>query len=414
MLIYYYWPESAGGAENQCRKLVRVLAQNGKDIVILTSRQRAEIPREEYDCGGKIVRITTFETWIRNVFRRNQGSNIPSSNKKDQPLQPTKNNPPKILPDNIRNYLSKIASRVIRYLNVFTFVVGGSLYLYKHRENFDLIHVHTADWIAGMAAIEGKINNVPVICKGANIPVFPMLVDVPFSYFIDKWRRKPFFIALTTAMAEDLINNDVPTEKITTIPNGVEIPSLVASPGSDGSFLFLGNFSQTEAHKGFDILLNAWLLVVQQAPDAHLVLAGGGDSSKWQKTATEYGIDSNVSFPGYCADVEKLFLKSCCLVLPSRKEGISNALLEAQSYGIPAVVSDIPGNREVVQDGKTGMIVPVGNVSALAEAILKFHRSPDFRRSCGAAARSRIEKYFSINSVACRTEKLYAGMIDDA
>ena len=114
-----------------------------------------------------------------------------------------------------------------------------------------------------------------------------------------------------------------------------------------------------------------------------------------------------VDFIGYRTDLADWIRRAAVFVLPSRHEGISNALLEAQGAGVPAVVSDIPGNRAVVVDGETGLVVPAGDAEALARALIRLLSDPDLRRRLGAAARRRMEAEFGIAAVARQLSDLY-------
>ncbi|WP_163339187.1 glycosyltransferase family 4 protein [Desulfopila sp. IMCC35008] len=406
MLVYYYWPEKAGGAESQCRKLSKALVDRGHQVTVLTSLGDSSLLREEFDDEVHVIRLPIFESW----FKSRKAS---TSSKHDNCFEYSGGNVGGDSegggkPSFVRSFLGQIAANSVRYLNILVFYCSLVLCLKKRKNQFDTLHVHTADWIAGTATLAGKIFGIAVICKGADTPVFPELVCVPARSFIDRYRKRPQFIALTDAMADDLCANGVYEDKITVIPNGVKIPTTIADPSSNSNFLFLGNFSQTAAHKGFDIIVKAWRNVIAQEPNARLIMAGGGDYAEWQELAYRYKIEDSISFPGYCSDIQSLFMKSCCLLLPSRKEGISNALLEAQSFGLPAIVSDLPGNREVVISGKTGVIVPVNSSSALSDAILTMYRDATMRGAYGLAARERIETNFSIQSVAERVEAVYS------
>ncbi len=108
------------------------------------------------------------------------------------------------------------------------------------------------------------------------------------------------------------------------------------------------------------------------------------------------------------------FKKSCCLLLPSRKEGISNALLEAQSWGIPAIVSDIPGNREIVLHETNGLIIPLENSNALAAACIHMLDNPLLRKQYSNAARKRIEELYSMEKIADLTINLYNELLHGA
>ena len=138
-----------------------------------------------------------------------------------------------------------------------------------------------------------------------------------------------------------------------------------------------------------------------------LRLYGRGDLGFWRRYAAEQGCGDSVVFEGPTPDVWGAHRQGGFLVLPSRTEGLSNALLEAMASGLPAIVSAIPGNVAVVQDGVNGLVVPVGDVDALAEAMLRLHRSASLRTELGRAARARIAETFEIGKVAARLETAY-------
>ncbi len=402
MIVYYYWPRKAGGAESQCRKLAQNLVRNGLEVSILTARYDATLPRAEKDGGTDIVRLSIFESLIRRSENLAHSESFKDSGDVGEGASKVNRC------NRIRSMASVKAAWLIRYINILVFCIAFISYLRKNKNSIDVLHVHTADWISGITAISGRLFNLPVICKGADTPVFPDLKGVPLSQLLDKWRKKNHFVALTRSMANDLMVHGVPEDAISIIPNGVELSDQVVDPLINDTFLFLGNFSQTAAHKGFDILLEAWSMVIEQEPDAHLMMVGGGDSSQWQEFAQRKKLHNTVSFPGYCNNVQELLLKSGCFLLPSRKEGMSNALLEAQSVGLPAIVSDIPGMDEVVINGKTGIIVPTVDSKALSEAILLMLRNPQLRKEYGNAARSRMECLFALDSVTSKIQALYS------
>jgi len=396
MLSYYYWPTPAGGAESQCRKLSAALAARGHDCTVLTIRQRwADAARETEPSGVRIVRLPIMET----LLRRNR-----------QALGETKNASVSVPPPQehqTAGTLKTFLEFLLKYSNSLAFIIGTICYLGINRKKTDILHVHTAEWVAGLAAWAGKLFHFPVVSKGSNIPVFPERKGVPFAAFFDAWRKKPHFIALTPAMRDDLLNNGVPAERISLIPNGVDLPARVAAVEHNRNFLYIGNFSQSAAYKCFDVLIEAWAAFHRLRPEPRLIMLGGGDASPWQCLSEQLGCAESINFVGYQTNLAPYFLQACCLLLPSRKEGISNALLEAQSWGIPAIVSDIPANRAVIEHQQNGLLVPVGDSKTLAEAMLRCCDEPDFRSRCGAAARRRMEKFFAMDTVAARTLELY-------
>jgi glycosyltransferase involved in cell wall biosynthesis len=115
-----------------------------------------------------------------------------------------------------------------------------------------------------------------------------------------------------------------------------------------------------------------------------------------------------ITFVGARANVADYLRAADLLVLPSRAEGMSNVLLEAMACGIPAVATDVNGNREVIgEEGQAGRLVPPGDPAALAEAIDKFLGGPAFRQETGAVARSIVAERFDIRRVVTQYASLY-------
>ena len=136
-------------------------------------------------------------------------------------------------------------------------------------------------------------------------------------------------------------------------------------------------------------------------------MIGGGESSPWKRFADQLGCNGSILFQGKVADPSSFYFSSSLFILPSRVEGLSNALLEAQSYGLPCVVSDIPANLEVVQDGENGLVVPVGNAELLAIAVIKLLNEPELRSRLGKAARERMVQAYSLAVSSNRLKEIY-------
>ncbi len=279
----------------------------------------------------------------------------------------------------------------------------------------EVIHVHESNWMAGFAQWMGEQMRVPVWCKEASQPVllYANMQDVPWKNEWKSRRMRCRFIAMTAGIARDLAAAGIPAKRIACVPNGVEIPDETAEPGRHADVLYVGNFTQGPGFKGFDVLLQAWGLAHRQEPGAKLHFCGGGDVRPWQAYASELGCGESVMFDGKTDDIGAAHRRSGLFVLPSRVEGLSNALLEAMASGLPAVVSDIPGNTAVVRNGVEGIVVPVGDAEALADALLKLYRSPDLRAQMGRMARTRAQEAFAMEKVAERLEAAYRQAIED-
>jgi glycosyltransferase involved in cell wall biosynthesis len=402
MIVYHYYPVAAGGAEHQCRLQARALAEQGHNCRVLTVRSCFAHSSQEDDGGVSIFRINTLQAllscWIDLKKKRKRSAAV----FKRPSCQVTR------CPSGKESEYGGMISAVVRWVNALCFMSGVSWHVWRNKKSIDILHTHVASWNAGFTAWLGARLGIPVICKASYLPAFHDFGrSIPFSNTWRRWRNGASFAALTDEMANDIAANGVPADRIHVIPNGVLIPEDACAVERFQRVLYVGNFTQGSHHKGFDILLPAWANVAQAVPDARLVIAGGGDATPWKRLAVELKCGESVDFVGHVTDLAPLYLSSGVFVLPSRGEGISNALLESQSYGIPAVVSDIPGNLAVVKERRNGIVIPVEDVPAFSKAIIRMLEDRELRRKMGDRARFEITAKFSIESVARKYELLY-------
>jgi glycosyltransferase involved in cell wall biosynthesis len=194
--------------------------------------------------------------------------------------------------------------------------------------------------------------------------------------------------------------------RIVTIPNGVPVSSHVWSIRSDWQksprAVFLGRLA---IEKGLDSLIEAWPLVRQNYPNSRLILIGDGpERANLETSARRLGLKlgpgQDVEFRGTLCDATRALEEADLFVLPSREEGMSIALLEAMALGMPLVASAIPGNRQLVADKVEGRLAPLDDPESLARAIVEQWGNFDRAVEMGRAARSRVEREFSIQAVA--------------
>ena len=399
MLIWDYWPGREGGAQRQCRKLSHALSQSGTEIQVITQRTHWLERRTVDDDDTRIVRLGVLAPLANMAIgmrkwkiRWSSASQVDChSDKKQRQAGPT---------------------TPIWWLARLSFMIAVTWTILRQRRRPDLIHVHEANWIAAFASWLAARAGLPVVCKVATLPsLSPLGADVPFRASLQRWQAEPHFIALNSEMADELKRAEIDAAKIHVIPNGVHIPVRAAHLQNGFNVTCIANFNQESHLKAYDILIKAWQQVWARKPQARLTMIGGGDCLPWRNLARRLGCADSIAFVGSIIDLDRFFIASDVFVLPSRTEGMSNALLETQSWGIPAVVSDIPGNLAVVIDGGNGLVVPVNNVGALAEAILRLLADPGLRIRLGRNARQRMSETFSLPIVSARIEALYREMI---
>ncbi|MHA1372331.1 MAG: glycosyltransferase family 4 protein [Promethearchaeota archaeon] len=278
---------------------------------------------------------------------------------------------------------------------------------------FDIVHVFESSWLAGVGDWLAEITGAKTICRCASWPAWqPIPYDAPMRRILEKRRFNPNYAAMNYEMVKNLIENGIAKKKCFLVPNGVEVPKTASDVKNSDNVLYVGNFSQGDKWKGFDLLIQAWAKVIKNVPLAHLIMVGGGDSAIWKRMAKSLGCNNNITWVGETRDTASYYSKGGIFVLPSRIEGMSNALLEAQSWGLACVVSDIPGNKAVVENGKNGIQFPKEDINQLAESIVMLLKNPEMRLELGTEARRRTENHFALPAVVERWIQVYKTIIN--
>lgn len=177
----------------------------------------------------------------------------------------------------------------------------------------------------------------------------------------------------------------------------------------------VGFVGRLVAEKGLPELLAAAQQVRQQVPDVSFLLVGPVDSEKpdalTPALAEAYGVADCTVFTGNRTDLPDLYGLMDLFVLPSHREGLSRTLMEAAAMGLPAVTTDVRGCRDVVVNGRSGTITPLGNVNALAEAMTDLLQQPEKRRQMGQAARQLALAHFDQQLVFAQIEAEYQQLL---
>ena len=142
------------------------------------------------------------------------------------------------------------------------------------------------------------------------------------------------------------------------------------------------------------------------------VLAGEADGSNpsaiTSAQVAQWVDEGIVEWWGHCSDMPNIFAQAAIVCLPSYREGMPKALLEATACGRPVVTTDVIGCREAIIDGETGILVPVRDAEALAQALLRLMNDPALRERMGAAGRERAIREFDIRAVVAKHLAIYA------
>ena len=248
------------------------------------------------------------------------------------------------------------------------------------------------------AAVTGLLDRICVSVRNN-----PSMISTPYRVLIPWLYRIPERVIVPSdGVKKRLEEMGVPAAKLLVISNPV-LTRPVATPGTRSPFAarYILGAGRLHRQKGFDRLLRAFSNIDRS--DLHLVVLGDGDEyPRLMALAHKLGIKSRVYFPGAVSDIQTWYRNAECFVLSSRYEGWPNVLMEAMASGCPVVSFDCRyGPSEILEDGKSGLLVAQDEVMALTAAITRVVSDGVLRRHLAAEGRKRV-KAFAVEDIAPR------------
>jgi sugar transferase (PEP-CTERM/EpsH1 system associated) len=211
------------------------------------------------------------------------------------------------------------------------------------------------------------------------------------------------------------IYNGVDTSRFVPVPGGLRRP-LPGSPFNDPALFVVGTVGRMQAVKGQEVLAQAFVQALAQAPALaerlRLVMVGDGPQRALsQRILADAGCSALAWLPGERSDVPDVMQHLDCFALPSWAEGISNTILEAMASGLAVLATEVGGNAELVVRHQTGALVPAGDAAGLGAQIAALAAQPGMAKAWGAAGRLRVERCFSMSAMVAAYRQLYDGAL---
>lgn len=287
------------------------------------------------------------------------------------------------------------------------------------RHKFDVVHTHTPK--AGLLG--------PLAARIAKVPVVVHTIHgLLFHDRMPAWKRAIYWLPekWTAAYCDYLLSQsaeDIATavrtgicsgKQIAFIGNGVDVNrfSPDVSRTRNDNDIVIGSVGRLVHEKGFAELFEAAELLLEAHPRLRFLVVGPEEHDQDDAIDGSHlaalSRTGKIRFIGWGSDMPHWYAQMNIFVLPSHREGVPRACMEAAATGLPVVASDIRGCREVVHDGETGILVPMGNAPALAEAVERLVRDPGLRRRYGAAGMQHIRANFNQELVLERLRVFYA------
>lgn len=279
-----------------------------------------------------------------------------------------------------------------------------------------LVHVHMSArgsfvrkalvvWLA-------RARRVPVVVHvhGSEFDTFAAGLPRPLRTVVRRTLEQAAVVVALGRTWADRLAAIAPGARVVVVPNAVRVPDAPADPGTGPlRVVFLGEIGD---RKGAFTLLEAWAKLAAEPEvldGAQLVLAGDRGVDRAEKAIAVHGIGGSAAVRSWLGpdEVAELLAGSGIFVLPSRSEGQPMALLEAMAHGLCPVAGAVGGIPEMVEDGRSGLLVPPDDVDALAAALRRVLTDPALRIGLGAAARERVRAEFDLDVVWRRIDELY-------
>jgi glycosyltransferase involved in cell wall biosynthesis len=412
-IVTFMFPPLVGGVEAQAEKHARQLLALSHDVTVITLRHYSHWKRFEVIDGLPVIRVGNF-------YRRSGRLNIGRAG-----------HPP-------------IELAVL-------------LTLWRLRHTYDVIHVMQLSGLGAVAAFIGKLTHKPVIISiqsagpderqrkriaeqgprlmadtlsnadfltvGKKDWVGGDIEDLPQRTFgghmMLRFLRNSdaYYQALSTRVSDSLVAHGFRREHIVRIPNSVDTQKFrppATRPDPARAERDIVSVARLEFPKGVDVLLHAWARMLRE-PTAwrthlkpRLRLVGDGKfTPQMKRIATELGILESVEFMGERDDVVNLLQQAWGFVLPSRWEGMPNALLEAIACGLPCLATQVSGSEDIIQPGVNGLLVEPEDPAAMARALRLLIEDTQLAQRLGQAARETALLDYQISTVTERCVQVY-------
>lgn len=278
----------------------------------------------------------------------------------------------------------------------------------------DIVHCHSrrgADIWGGLAA---NLAHIPAVVSRR--------VDNTEIRVLATLRYRPFrkVIAISKAIAAALRDNGVEDERVVVIRSAVDVGAFGEADcaafrsefGLGAGDFVVAAAGQLIPRKGHQYLLQAVASLRQRYPQLRLIIFGEGYlNNQLRAQATSLGLTDAAQFAGFRDDIDSFAGCFDLFAHPALAEGLGVAALKAAAAGVPVVGFNAGGMAETVADGKTGLLVAPEDTDALAAAIAQLIDDPELRAQFGAAGRERMQKEFSIATMADQHIELYESLL---
>jgi glycosyltransferase involved in cell wall biosynthesis len=291
--------------------------------------------------------------------------------------------------------------------NALNLATAIKLSRFVRTHDIEIVHAHVARDYPLAALATGRSNARLVLTRHV---LFPLNRIHKLTL-----RRTSRVIAVSQAVAESLYSQDVfDRRKVVTIHNGIDFAKFEnVDVRRDHQRLRVGTAGHLAPIKGHEDVVRAAALIIQKHPNIEFVIAGEDKSPsrenriELEKLIQELRLDRNVSLVGWVDDMPAFLRTLDLFVSAAQVEPFGLAIVEGMAAGVPVLATASEGAREIIDDQKSGRLVPVGDIASLASAIDALLNDESERRRLAQNAKAVARAQFSLERMVARTEEVY-------
>ncbi len=280
----------------------------------------------------------------------------------------------------------------------------------------DIVHVHSRRGAEVWGGLAARVCGVKA--------VLTRRVDNPDHFLTSKFKHRLFekVITISQGIAEVLARQGVPEHKVVCVHSAVQADDFTSECRKawfrnefdlDPEDQPVGMLAQFIARKGHHVLLKAIPEILARCPGARFLLFGRGPlQESIRQEVHEMGVDSAVTFAGFRHDLDRILPCLSLVVHPATMEGLGVSLLQAAASSRPIVATPVGGIPEIVRHGHNGLLVPVNDHHALAQAVIELLHEPHKAVRFGCHGRTIVEQEFSIQSMILGNLAVYGQVLE--
>lgn len=301
----------------------------------------------------------------------------------------------------------------------------GAVRRYIREQQIDLVHTHgvRANLIGRPAA---KHEGIPVVTTFHSMLRYDYdrawkaslarFLTMRGNHYTDR------FIAISHAIKEDLLDMQIPADKIQVIHSGLDVSKFSSEQNPDKireqfglasdrlTFTMVARLHPVKGHRYF---LQAARQIMDAGIKAQFLLIGEGiDRPELEAQVKELGLDSVVHMPGYYRQVEDVYGITDILCVPSLMEGLGLVILEGMYFGVPVIASRVGGIPELIEDGKSGILIPPADAGALFAAMHQLAVDKQMAQILARQGKERVQD-FTVENMARQVEACYAALLEN-